>query len=722
MLKVVSIYLVLLLIGCGEHEASSHSNMIVGKDQRHNLGPSELEQSVGNISLGSRQICAAFAIADYSVVTANHCVAEILEQDVGQLSFAIDHQEYQVLAIDRLPSSDLAILTLENVAHVPLRTLSIAAVNPDTAAILVAPSLYDQRLLQSEGIITRSTDIERKQHQALYMHEMDTTSGSSGAPILQNNKVVAVHLGAMPLSELNYAAGIFEAFGGMSTASVETQIMPEQAAATRGVVIGAMIVFLTKRGETTVDYFYNKILDKGWDYFFSDESKSKIEELQKQIEALKAENTRLKEASEAYERSYNREHQGGRPGTPNWIHPSLGYLGDGCRGQCPESANQSPMDIAARIDAEAINLMSLDAHKRDLTETEALWAVNEFIYGGGTENVRVISASACGMDPGGTVKGFGSTSNCPEGWSFDHEERHGHGDNAESTRYCRELPGPNSCMADVQKMLPLSEVKKRIRERVVLPSLHPTGVDTIFNAPLSRNECKARCDRDESCTAMVMTNSGHCYLKGGNVTGFTPWSEGYTEIPTMLFEHQAPVGGNLIHTGVMSSDQCLKGCIERADCSVMSFQNTTSGCYLSIGSRGHMQQDDSMISLQMRRTANRTCVGSGTYNLQNKYNGRFLSQDPSLLNSNVGPGEHWTLTDIGGCRYTIQSTFSGRRFLSQALNSYVYGAGPGEIWTMLQGPEGTYIKNELNGSYLSQAITSRISGVGPGEYWNLARE
>lgn len=143
------------------------------------------------IRLGNNA-CSAVVTDENKVLTAKHCVMNLLPQD---FQVEANGKYVNVTSISKNPATDLATLTISE---------------PIQAAELVDGyiSNADAVLELSTGLVIVSTFEYPIGGKKLFLHTGETTPGSSGSPIFQNGKLVGIHVGAVEIGDKAYGSFI----------------------------------------------------------------------------------------------------------------------------------------------------------------------------------------------------------------------------------------------------------------------------------------------------------------------------------------------------------------------------------------------------------------------------------------------------------------------------------------------------------------------------------
>jgi hypothetical protein len=184
----------ILMLGCSsEPMENSQIKEIVGTDDRVVLHDLELLEIVGTF-VSPHGTCTAFLSGYDEITTAAHCYKQ--DNLKAYAFYSANSQRYSKIdgLLSRDEKTDLAVFRLEEAFE---SYLGFGILNPDQPIQVVAAQFESETLLVSSQNISFLSDDGR------FTHTADTVPGNSGAPILQGNRAVGVHIGASPVQELN---------------------------------------------------------------------------------------------------------------------------------------------------------------------------------------------------------------------------------------------------------------------------------------------------------------------------------------------------------------------------------------------------------------------------------------------------------------------------------------------------------------------------------------
>lgn len=184
------------LFSCSQQEESRYeSTAIIGQLDLQTINIQEYSQKVGSLSDGKSK-CTAFLSGPSEVSTAGHCVENA---DFASLRFKLENtnKTYPVKLIRHYRNADFALLEVDGIFE---SYFSFGEVKDGNSSIVGFN--YEKNELASHVNCRISKDAN---YRGLLVHSCDSLPGMSGAPILQNGKIVGIHLGSLPLKDANGA-------------------------------------------------------------------------------------------------------------------------------------------------------------------------------------------------------------------------------------------------------------------------------------------------------------------------------------------------------------------------------------------------------------------------------------------------------------------------------------------------------------------------------------
>ncbi|MFZ9520734.1 MAG: hypothetical protein ACO3A4_09670 [Silvanigrellaceae bacterium] len=189
----------LALSACGTPPQSpdSVSKSIIGKDDRTTELSSYLLSRIGSLDYKGQPICTVFASGKNELTTAGHCFSDAPQP--SEYTITIHNQKRTIQAIQKFAKADVAKLTVTGIDSY----FESAVANDNSKTTVTAFSIERRKLLTARG-----ENLQKSESSSLLNYSNDTIQGSSGAPILQNNKVVGIHLGSTVKESKNVNFGV----------------------------------------------------------------------------------------------------------------------------------------------------------------------------------------------------------------------------------------------------------------------------------------------------------------------------------------------------------------------------------------------------------------------------------------------------------------------------------------------------------------------------------
>jgi hypothetical protein len=189
----------LSLLSCSlEAGSPAFTKAIIGEDDREPANDISFAPLIGRVSIGEIS-CTAFAVASDEIMTASHCLPADGNFDATTAKFiAADRASYGLTELLLLDArKDIAVLKTAQrfpsyFERAPLMggSLMLVAFDPATGGLAADRSCEYEKTIESAGAI---------------VHSCDSVPGESGAPLLQDGKVVGVHVGYKESLDRNIA-------------------------------------------------------------------------------------------------------------------------------------------------------------------------------------------------------------------------------------------------------------------------------------------------------------------------------------------------------------------------------------------------------------------------------------------------------------------------------------------------------------------------------------
>lgn len=212
---VLAMGLALSACGTSGQSTDSQTQAIIGKDNRRVERNQDILAKIGSLDYKGQPICTVFASGKNEVTTAGHCFSDSPVE--SEYTITIQNQKRVVQSIQKLDNSDVAKLTVSGVENY----FESAEVVENSEAAVTAFSVEQRTVLSARG-----EKLRRVEYSPILNYKNDTIKGSSGAPILQNNKVVGIHLGSTVQNSAHVNFGVV--FKEANTADVtRTPYSPE---------------------------------------------------------------------------------------------------------------------------------------------------------------------------------------------------------------------------------------------------------------------------------------------------------------------------------------------------------------------------------------------------------------------------------------------------------------------------------------------------------------
>ncbi len=177
---------------CKTIGSDSDPAAIIGEDDRQLLSDAALSDMVGTILYRDGQHdnikCTAFYTSANTIMTALHCVDP---NQLDRYKFVIANREPIDLkaVVAEHPSADLISLQVSSSSP---NHLNFASFDPQAPLRIISFDVGEGRLVEDQG-----SKLLKAMGNGLLLHELDTVASASGSPVLQQGRVVAVHIGAL---------------------------------------------------------------------------------------------------------------------------------------------------------------------------------------------------------------------------------------------------------------------------------------------------------------------------------------------------------------------------------------------------------------------------------------------------------------------------------------------------------------------------------------------
>lgn len=184
----LSILFLTAVTGCGVSNSSNVSS-IVNEDQRQIISKESLQNQFGILSYNDEFLCNAFWSGKQKITTAAHCFTNI--KDLKNYKFISPSGKETSLTSSQV-SYKADLVTFDTLEENQAPLLEIGIYNPNKEIQIIA---YDPAT--KKNLLSSVEESERTSSNGLIIHTLDTTSGYSGAAMIQENKIVAMHISTM---------------------------------------------------------------------------------------------------------------------------------------------------------------------------------------------------------------------------------------------------------------------------------------------------------------------------------------------------------------------------------------------------------------------------------------------------------------------------------------------------------------------------------------------
>jgi hypothetical protein len=193
----------MIALSCGpardSESGASETKQIIGTDDR--TATTNYSEFIGIILRDGKPICNGWIGARHQVITSAHC-----QKGNGEtLEFVTSHGARVNLAGYTKPRINSEVI--QYVAHIGETFLPIAGTHDFKPSAPAKIYSYDL----SSNTLVNSAPQGTSEENGLLRYELDTLPGASGSPIIQDGRVVGVHLGYDPACKKNIGVTTFSA-------------------------------------------------------------------------------------------------------------------------------------------------------------------------------------------------------------------------------------------------------------------------------------------------------------------------------------------------------------------------------------------------------------------------------------------------------------------------------------------------------------------------------
>ena len=187
---------IILISSCGHDRKNSQIKSIIGQDNRKQVNDAAIKSLVGKIT-GPFGTCTAYISGKSELTTALHCVdmahpSQVMFTTDDNINIPIlsekEHFEKADVIKLNIPEQDNFIASEKFQEDLPLTVLGY---DPKQNKILTDQCFF--------------TEKEKNIFPGVIFHGCDTLKGASGAPLLQNGKIVGLHVGTVVDHTINVA-------------------------------------------------------------------------------------------------------------------------------------------------------------------------------------------------------------------------------------------------------------------------------------------------------------------------------------------------------------------------------------------------------------------------------------------------------------------------------------------------------------------------------------
>lgn len=195
----IFILAIILLSSCGRGIKHSQTKSIIGKDDRQLVKDSTIQSLVGRI-ISPFGTCTGYISGKNELTTALHCVNMA---HTSQVTFITDNNVSIPILSEKeyLEKVDLIKLNIPEQD----KYIEPEQFRTDLPITVLGYDALQQRIIKDQCLFTEK---DKNVFPGVIFHGCDTIKGASGAPLVQNGKVVGIHIGTVPDHTINVAVDL----------------------------------------------------------------------------------------------------------------------------------------------------------------------------------------------------------------------------------------------------------------------------------------------------------------------------------------------------------------------------------------------------------------------------------------------------------------------------------------------------------------------------------
>ena len=187
---------IFLISSCGQDRKNSQIKSIIGQDNRKQVNDSAIKSLVGKIT-SPFGTCTAYISGKTELTTALHCVDMA---HTSQVMFTTDDNINIPILSEKKYFEQADVIKL--IIPEQENFISLGKFQSDLPLTVLGYDTGKERVLTDKCIFTEK---EKNMFPGVIFHGCDTIKGASGAPLLQNGKVVGIHIGTVVDHTINVA-------------------------------------------------------------------------------------------------------------------------------------------------------------------------------------------------------------------------------------------------------------------------------------------------------------------------------------------------------------------------------------------------------------------------------------------------------------------------------------------------------------------------------------